>query len=316
MSTLQPPDNPIALHRSHLLAPAPDRLTNTPTTLRITRENTVSGHDFSIFQIRNYEDVSSPQRSILLYTVVGRLGSTSQYREIRDAAGQPLLGLKRLWWRGLWMVKRAETEDDLLSADQGWSIRGKMGVRFENALVSRGQRGHRATVSASASHSHREEDPPSYREAMSENFRSRMDNRQSGESSTESDSSLDEITVGKRDCGLPSYDSVRRSSSHSLRDLLDAIEPPAEPAPATASSLSAAPPLSLGASAKTKLKVVQQTRTTAAVMMGRKMIVHIRRDKLLDFNLSGPMPRWEVEIAEGVDLLLVGCLHVHCIGKS
>lgn len=32
--------------------------------------------------------------------------------------------------------------------------------------------------------------------------------------------------------------------------------------------------------------------------------MQIRRDKVMDYNLSGSMPKWEVEIAEGVDLVL------------
>jgi hypothetical protein len=38
--------------------------------------------------------------------------------------------------------------------------------------------------------------------------------------------------------------------------------------------------------------------------MGERKIMHIRCDKVMLYNVSGPMPKWEVEIAEGVDLVL------------
>ena len=56
---------------------------------------------------------------------------------------------------------------------------------------------------------------------------------------------------------------------------------------------------------RAELRVVQMSNTVAAVMMGEKKIVSIRREKVMNFQLSGPMDRWEVGVAEGVDLLLV-----------
>jgi hypothetical protein len=57
---------------------------------------------------------------------------------------------------------------------------------------------------------------------------------------------------------------------------------------------------------RAELRVVQMSNTVAAVMMGEKKIVSIRREKvMMNSQLSGPMDRWEVGVAEGVDLLLV-----------
>ncbi|KAJ6086036.1 hypothetical protein N7486_010317 [Penicillium sp. IBT 16267x] len=366
--SLQAPDHPIALRRSHLLAPAPDRLTNTPTTLRITRENTVSGRDFSVHQLRSHEELSSPRRHALLFTVSGRFWSNSQLREIRDASGRPLLELRRLWWKGQWSVRRAGGRgEDLLLAEMRWGIGMKMGVRFENALL-RGawdreeiaemnrnrNRSHSRSLSLGSPYSRRGElrqlsasrarqqpqpdpvpggggnsnlpsyehahhsargSPPPYDIVMAEDHAQQSSSGSgggggSGGSGTESDDSMsdDDEKAGMPDCPLPSYDSVRRMrrfSSHSLRDLLDAIEPPGEPAPASSSSLSSPRPRSEGAiNTKVELKLVQQSSTFAAVMMGDKRIIHVRREKVMDYNMSGPVPRWEVEVAEGVDLLL------------
>lgn len=57
---------------------------------------------------------------------------------------------------------------------------------------------------------------------------------------------------------------------------------------------------------RAELRVVQMSNTVAAVMMGEKKIVSIRREKvMMNSQLSGRMDRWEVGVAEGVDLLLV-----------
>lgn len=304
---LQSPDHPIALRRSHLLAPGPDRLTNTPTTLCITRENTLSGRDFIVHQLRRDEPPDSPRRNTLLYTVTGKFWSNSQHREIRDAAGRPLLELRRLWWRGQWSVKRAGGEgDDLLSMDMRWAIGTKMSLRFTNALVAGRLRGNYLNR---RHHDETEREappppytPPPYSAVMAEDDYTRRTWSRAGVESDSSEEanhprwSMDSLSP-------PSYDSVRRRSSHSLRDLLDAIEPPSEPAPA---------PLSHqrrwsegGIDPKVELKLVQQSGKHSVVMMGERNITHIRRTKVMDYNLSGPMARWEVEIAEGVDLLLV-----------
>jgi hypothetical protein len=42
--------------------------------------------------------------------------------------------------------------------------------------------------------------------------------------------------------------------------------------------------------------------------MGERKIVHVKRGRVLDIVGSGRRTRWEVEIAEGVDLLLVSCI--------
>lgn len=107
--------------------------------------------------------------------------------------------------------------------------------------------------------------------------------------------------------GLPSY-SVRLGCS-TLRDLLDAIEPPAEPAPAPDLRV----PLGVvsresGAEAGStvELKVVRVASGTA-VMLGRQTVMHIARLNAMDYSRSRARlkPRWEVEVASGVDLLLV-----------
>lgn len=110
--------------------------------------------------------------------------------------------------------------------------------------------------------------------------------------------------------GLPSY-SVRLGCS-TLRDLLDAIEPPAEPAPAPDLRV----PLGVvsresGAEAGStvELKVVRVASGTA-VMLGRQTVMHIARLNAMDYSRSRARlkPRWEVEVAGGVDLLLVSYL--------
>lgn len=314
---LQSPDHPIALRRSHLLSPAPDRLTNTPTTLCITRENTLSGRDFSVHQLRRDELLDSARRTTLLYTVAGKFWSNSQHREIRDASGRPLLELRRLWWRGQWSVKRAGGEgDELLNVDMRWAIGTKMSLRFTNALVAGLEHGYLGRRRQHQDETEREAPPPytppPYSAVMAEDYHRRNNNNNndnSRRSGMESDDSSEESS-GKsttmNDHSPPSYDTIRRRSSHSLRDLLDAIEPPREPAPA---------PLSHqrrwsegGIDPKVELKVIQQNGSVSVVMMGERKIIHIRRTKAMDYNLSGPIAKWEVEIAEGVDLLLVSVL--------
>jgi hypothetical protein len=193
--------------------------------------------------------------------------------------------------------------DELLNVDMGRAIGTKMGIRFTNALVGR-LRLHDLDV-------RNEEDteseapppytPPPYSAVLAEDGRNQ--NHSGGERESDSDSSENAVSKGRRhNYEPPAYDSVRRSS-HSLRDLLDAVEPPREPAPA---------PLSHqrrwsegGYDPKVELKVAQQNSRVTAVTMGERKIIHVRRDKVMDYNLSGPMPKWEVEIAEGVDLVLV-----------
>lgn len=127
---------------------------------------------------------------------------------------------------------------------------------------------------------------------------------------------------------LPSYDSVRRDSPNPLRDLLDALEPPQEPAPAVlfpvstsasasasasrnASTSSSSSPADAEANAapgsKVELKLMHQVASGTGVMMGNQKIMHITRHNSMDYSKSKMKlrPRWEVEVSEGVDLLLV-----------
>ncbi|CAI7585393.1 unnamed protein product [Penicillium pancosmium] len=423
---LQPPDHPIALRHSHLLAPAPDRLTNTPTTLTVTRENTPSSRTaFTIAQLRKDEPIDSFRRSTPLYTVSGRVWSNSQQREIRDVSGRPLLELRRIWWRGQWIVKRAGgVGDELLCAEMRWGIGMKIGARFSNALVagregmtvSRGGRGptpvpasgpgstSASAAAAAAAEAERSaapatgtvlapgsattgpapaprpaplgsayyrptptrrrtisnyphappiarDAPPPYSATAAAGHATHSDNENSNENSNEnndishenshsndsntsntpsasssrtslsstndndnSDADSDSDTKS-RSTVLPSYESVRRmrrhSSHHSLRDLLDAIEPPREPAPASAAPYPTRRRWSeswTSIDPRVELKVVQASSTVAEVMMGERKIVHVKRGRVLDIVGSGRRTRWEVEIAEGVDLLLVSCI--------
>lgn len=179
-------------------------------------------------------------------------------------------------------------------------------VRFTNALVTGRSNGYlglsRCTESRDDDLEREGEAPPPYTPppfsvVTAEDYR----HHNSSGSGVESDRS--ESADEKSRTELPSYDSVRRRSSHSLRDLLDAIEPPREPAPAP---LAHQRRWSEGEiDPKVELKVVRQSETVTAVTSGERKIMHIRRAKVFSCNMSGPMPKWEVEIAEGVDLLLV-----------
>ncbi|KAJ5545134.1 hypothetical protein N7535_006477 [Penicillium sp. DV-2018c] len=125
---------------------------------------------------------------------------------------------------------------------------------------------------------------------------------------------------------LPTYDSVRRTSDplNAFRDLLDAIEPPQEPAalfqlPTTESRSTARSSGSAdgdgdgdgddntSSGLKVELRVVQLGAAGMGVMMGNDMIVRVTRCTSVDYSRSKPKARvrWEAEVAEGVDLLLV-----------
>ncbi|OQD87635.1 hypothetical protein PENANT_c005G01588 [Penicillium antarcticum] len=107
---------------------------------------------------------------------------------------------------------------------------------------------------------------------------------------------------------LPSYASVRRNSPNSMRDLLDAIEPPNEPAPAVPSSSSFQAPNLISAGtptgSKVDLKVIQLQASGIGVMMEDQKIIHIARHNIIDYGKSGIKSKWEAEVAERVDLLL------------
>ena len=359
-SALQAPDHPIALRRTHLIAPGPDRLTNTPTTLTITRTNTLSGRGFIIHHLRMHEPYDSPTRRALLYTVTGKFWSGTQAREIRDAAGRPLLELRRNWWQREWSVKRAgrggeggagdrggggNNSEELMGAEMRWSTgsKTKMAVRVKNALLvgagpGAGRRstgvygdypgddeflrseyyptynhtrtGGRGGARRSQYHQYRRwaSPPPPYTATATatSNPTSNPSNVAGGGQALRRRHSTD--TVSSRSTHLPSYASAHRRSTHSLRELLEAVEPPALPAPATSFAYSFPPARRYSEAAvgeNVDLRVVQMSNTVAAVMMGDKKIVSIRREKKMDFKLGGLMDRWEVGIAEGVDLLLV-----------
>ncbi|KAJ6141673.1 hypothetical protein N7470_010063 [Penicillium chermesinum] len=350
--SLQPPDQPVALRRSHLLSPSPDRLTNAPTTLRVIRENTLSGRDFSIHQLRSDEEYPPLHR---LRPPLEQLATPRDPRPKRP----PLLELRRIWWRGRWTVKRpGGVGDDLLSAELRWGIGIKIAVRFENALASgrwdadelvnmnmnmnrrldayRSPHPRRHTLSSSRRNPpfrRRQEPepdapppytPPPYSAVLAEDHargvrRGEANGQGHGNggsegsgSGAESEESLDEddkVRADRQQAPLPSYESVRRFSSTSLRDLLDAIEPPGEPAPASTASFPPPRPRSEGGivdtvNAMVDLKVVQLNSTEAIVTMGEKRIIYVRKERVLDSHIFGSMPRWEVEVAEGVDLLL------------
>jgi hypothetical protein len=130
---------------------------------------------------------------------------------------------------------------------------------------------------------------------------------------SEYDLGAEQTPGGRRDHDshsiLPSYASARRSSSNSMRDLLDAIEPPNEPAPAHSSSSLVQTPSLLSAGtptgSKVDLKVIQLTAFGIGVMMGDQKIIHIARQNVMDYGMSGLKSTWEAQVAEGVDLLLV-----------
>ncbi|KAF7719147.1 Uncharacterized protein PECH_001781 [Penicillium ucsense] len=363
-TALQPPDHPIALRRTHLIAPGPDRLTNTPTTLTITRTNALSGRGFIIHHLRMHEPYDSPTRRALLYTVTGKFWSGTQAREIRDAAGRPLLELRRNWWQREWSVKRAGAgagslggggggggggnhSEELMGAEMRWSTgsKTKMAVRVKNALLTGAGPGRRGGAGAggggggvygdyppdeeflrseyypsynhtrtggrggarrSQYHQYRRwaSPPPPYTATATSNPTSNP-GVSSANHSIRRRHSTD--TVSSRSVHLPSYASAHRRSTHSLRELLEAVEPPAEPAPATSFAYSFPPARRYSEAAvgeHVDLRVIQMSTTVAAVMMGEKKIVSIRREKKMDFKLGGLMDRWEVGIAEGVDLLL------------
>lgn len=100
------------------------------------------------------------------------------------------------------------------------------------------------------------------------------------------------IEKGAADDGLPGY-----SAGSALRELLNAIEPPV---PAPAGFLAG----SLGETVE--LKVVLMG-SGLGVMLGRQMVMHISRHHAMDYSKSKARlkPRREIEVAEGVDLLLV-----------
>lgn len=285
---LKSPVHPIALRPSHLLSPAPDRVTNTPTTLSITRET--SGRDFVIHLIHTHEPLSSPRRRSILFTVAGKIPSASLQRQIRDASGLPLLDLKRAKWRRQWSVTLpGGAGAELLFAEMPW-MGMKMDVHCLNALA--GVRPEEPQYQ----NPHEPEPPPPYSAAATNNNHSKEQRR---------------TDVSRNQPQPPSYYNFTPSSSgDSSQNQSGATRSNTkEPAPAPRSLPS--PPRGSGSDGppdpKIELKVVPQSGTITAVMMGDRKVVHIRQDNVMGRTTTSKA-QWELQVAEGVDLLLVSSL--------
>ncbi|KAJ5478352.1 hypothetical protein N7530_003861 [Penicillium desertorum] len=348
---LTSPATPIALQPHHLLSPPADLLTNTATTLTITptQDTKSPSQTFAIHRIRAHETPDSPDRTVLLYTVHGKPWPNTS-RVLCDTQGVPVLVLRRVWLSRKWVVRLPDQQGDLLAASMPWgdgpgSIIGvgggfRLEVRFVNALavmsgsvVGEGV----GTVSGPV------DEPPPYSAVSGVGVYGRGGNADADAGVTRRNEK--EIHSQPAECLitstsarhtfhppspslLPSYDSVRRDSPNSLRDLLDAIEPPQEPVPAVLfrSSTSTSSSLNVSASTSTssdpgigsvhtnaeppgsrvELRVMQLAASGTGVMMGNQKIMHITRHNAIDYSKSKARlrPRWEVEVAEGVDLLL------------
>ncbi|KAK4864706.1 hypothetical protein LT330_001329 [Penicillium expansum] len=331
---LTSPATPIALQPHHLLSPPADLLTNTATTLKITptQDTKSPSPTFTVHRIRAHEDPDSPHRNVLLYTVHGKPWPNTS-RVICDADGVPVLVLRRVWLSRKWTVKLPEQHHDLLvasvpSADDGPGSRLGVGgggfrleVRFANALadepppysavsgvgVGETSGSGRCEGNAGMIQMNEKVHPPP----------------PSSHSQTPIASTPRHTEHPQSPSILPSYDSVRRDSPNSLRDLLDALEPRQEPAPATPFPASASQNVHASTStstnlgladaeadatpgSKVELRVMQVTTLGTGVMMGSQKIMDITRHNAMDYSKSKVRlrPRWEVEVSEGVDLLL------------
>ncbi|KAJ5415497.1 hypothetical protein N7465_004192 [Penicillium sp. CMV-2018d] len=355
---LTSPATPIALHPHHLLSPPADLLTNTATTLTITpvQEPKPSSPVFTVHRIRAHEPPDSPDRTVPLYTVYGKPWPNTS-RVICDTEGMPVLVLRRAWLSRKWTARLPDQNQDLLVASVPWTADGpgsrvgvggggfRLEVRFVNALAVRegcGVVGVGGGVGAGVSGS---DEPPPYsavsgvggeeqgstREGRNAGLVQRdekvhppLPNSHSG-SPIASAPTHTQSQHPHSPSILPSYDSVRRDSPNPLRDLLDALEPPQEPAPAALFPVSASASASRNAStststnlgpadaeanvaagSKVELKVMHQAVSGTGVMMGNQKIMHITRHNSMDYSKSKMKlrPRWEVEVSEGVDLLL------------
>ncbi|CAG7948256.1 unnamed protein product [Penicillium nalgiovense] len=266
----------------------------------------------------------------------------------------PVLVLRRVWLSRKWVVRIPDQQGDLLVASMPWgdgpgSIIGvgvggfRLEVRFVNALaaMSRPVVGEGVgTMSGFV------DEPPPYSavygvgvdgcegnaDADADAGAGMMQRNEKEIHSHPAESLITSTSAthtyhSHSPSLLPSYDSVRRDSPNSLRDLLDAIEPPQEPLPAvlfrsststsqnasTSTSASSDPGIGSGHTnaeapgSKVELRVMQLAASGTAVMMGNQKIMHITRHNAMDYSKSKARlrPRWEVEVAEGVDLLLV-----------
>ncbi|OQE43735.1 hypothetical protein PENCOP_c003G05408 [Penicillium coprophilum] len=324
------PAAPIALQPHHLLSPPADLLTNTATTLTITptQDNKQPCPAYTVYRTRPHEAHGSPDRDVLLYTVFGKPWPNTS-RVVCDTESVPVLILRRVWLSTMrkWSVRLPNQNPgtaDLLVASIPWagdgpgSRRGvgggfRLEVRFMNALAVSLESG--AVESESGSELAVSDEPPPY-SAVSGNAGVAQRNEKEIHPPLPNSHSHPAQSI------LPSYDSVRRDSPNSLRDLLDAIEPPQEPAPASpfpsSSSQNAnkrsSPSPGLGHNAeidappnsKVELRVMQLAGSGTGVMMGNQKIMHVTRRNVIDYSKSKvkSRPRWEVEVCEGVDLLL------------
>ncbi|KAJ5504459.1 hypothetical protein N7463_007333 [Penicillium fimorum] len=296
----------------------------------------------------------SPDRAVLLYTVVGKPWPNTS-RVVCDAEGVPLLVLRRAWLSSVrkWGVRLPDQNQrtaDLLAASIPWGGDGpgsrvgvgggfRLEVRFVNALAIRSGAGVVGSGSGSTSGLDVPDEPPPYSAVTGEEEHDRWEEDVGVAQRNEKEicppfpnshphpaqspiiSPPSHTHHPRPPSILPSYDSVRRDSPHSLRDLLDAIEPPQEPAPASpfpSSSQNSQESSSLGLGSghnaeadappgsKVELKVMQLAGSGTGVMMGNQKIMHITRHNVIDYSKSKvkSRPRWEVEVSEGVDLLL------------
>ncbi|KAJ5157077.1 uncharacterized protein N7482_008177 [Penicillium canariense] len=333
-TTLQPPGHPIALRPTHLLASMPDLLTDSATTLIITRENTLFGPDFLVHLLRWHKSLHSRQGQSLLFTVTSKFWRNSQRRQIRDASGRPLLELRRQWRQRIWSVEQAGGGgEELLSAKISFAIGMKILIQVTNALLAPSQldecnqqqleqhaqlqANRHAVVSqrpANRCPPPQARPPPPYSAVIanhtSDYFTSSNNSNTRG--LAEDDNGLLYLNDDDNTSILPpSYDSSQYCSSHqSLQDLLQALEPPLEPAPSSSSTFTPATQYSgTAANNQEELEVLQLSNAVSTVMMGDRTIIWIRRKKIMNYHtLSGALPQWEVQIAEGVDLLLASDL--------
>ncbi|KAJ5823083.1 hypothetical protein N7447_005423 [Penicillium robsamsonii] len=346
------PATPIALQPHHLLSPPADLLTNTATTLTISSQDKFPSPVYTVHRIRTHEAPDSPDRTVLFYTVFGKPWPNTS-RVVCDAEGMPLLVLRRAWLSSVrkWSVRLPDQNQrtaDLLVASIPWAGDGpgsrvgggggvRLEVRFVNALAIRSGSGVVGSESGKTSRLAVPDEPPPYSAVTGEeeNGRCMGDVGVAQRNEKERYPSLPNshphpaqslITSPSHTRHphplsiLPSYDSVRQNSPNSIRDLLDAIEPPQEPAPASPfpsssqnSHESSSPgPVGHNAEAdappgsKVELRVMQLAGSGTGVMMGNQKIMHITRHNVIEYSKSKvkSRPRWEVEVSEGVDLLL------------
>ncbi|KUM56475.1 hypothetical protein ACN42_g10739 [Penicillium freii] len=358
---LTSPATPIALHLHHLLSPPADLLTNTATTLTITpvQESKPSSPTFTVHRIRAHEPPDSPDHTVLLYNVYGKPWPNTS-RVICDTEGIPALVLRRAWLSRKWTARLPDQNQDLLVASVPWTADGpgsrvgvggggfRLEVRFVNALAVREGFGVGGVVGGVGAGVSGPDEPPPYSAVSGVGGEEQSGSTRGGRNaglvqrdqkirpSLPNSYSGSPIASTPRHTQsqhphspfiLPSYDSVRRDSPNPLRDLLDALEPPQEPAPAVLFPASASASAStsrngstststnlgpadaeanVAPGSKVELKVMHQAASGTGVMMGNRKIMHITRHNSIDYSKSKMKlrPRWEVEVSEGVDLLL------------